>query len=69
MMIATVHYCDLAQQPDIHIHCMNLWTTPDYKEVDPESIFKTIESLFYTFDTTKVTCFKCLVGISCLKLK
>ncbi len=65
----TIHYCDWASQPDIHILCSNEWTTPawgrrnvpDHVEAD---FYLSDNGKYYTFKKDVVNCSACIVRMN-----
>lgn len=56
--------CDWSQQPDTHIFCMDLWTTPGWG-VEPlgDGVYEAdAQRVHYTFRSELVTCPKCKAG-------
>lgn len=57
-----VHWCDQAQQPDVHVECSDTWSTPAWGTIGDHSkgVYRLDSGELYTFDGWRVTCPKCL---------
>lgn len=61
----TIHLCDDASQPDIHIRCLDRWTQPAWMQpADLTPHTHAAESGdVYAFDRALVTCVECTKGL------
>ena len=66
-----IHYADWAAQPDVHIACLDKWTSPVFGYIGTEilEVWKSDGDLLYCFNRDLVTCEKCQFWITAREMR